>query len=989
MSTAHTARNWKTTSYESAATAAAPRLLSFSVPGGGAYLYPAPAPAATTHFYLMHPPQAWYAAHAPPVAAAASAPAATTPPAAAIIVASAAPSQPQQPSSVFVTVTLQRSRLDESWGLSVSKFDDSVILGDACPRKVPKRLVHAMDPSSNRPVPPALFPGDAIFKINGRCVSTFLSLKDVTNELRRLYTLELLLFRYGPALAQARAAMHAVQQQQPPLDYHECSSPAYRAAVAAYQVLKQYQEENGCNSNRLIIPTACSGPAAPTATVSGSTLLFTPSRNENAGTLSLPPARVTPAPGTPKLAAVVSPQQQQQESPLPTLPQKSGSKKNAFIAAAAGSGTQQSSSSFCKKHKESRNEQQQFFSQQPQCLYATTFQFHHHLPMYYYTNPIFRDEHGFPVPYDDDNWEYDDPDEGTRANLFLRTTTMDRPTFLSWLQQRKTEWRKRYRVNHTKQLPNILVQNEHFYLGEYGTTAHSAYRSSSVDTASLVVNLANPLFKDAHGKPLEYVDNWEFDPDDGNRAQLFLPPIADPSIWLKQRKARWREECYRVTADTPVPNLIQDEHYYHREVPSFLNSMQDNTEQDDRRDSIVAINFWADRYDTFDSWLKASTLQWKQSYSWNRRKRKRLQRDCRQAVSLDTDPYAKWLRVRKNQWKVERRKRQRLRQHVRDDLEKRPVADPEEGEQLEDEQSAQQKTTNPADSSPKECHATGISFDTLMKRSGFAATAATAANDELVLIDALLEEQEREQRLHEARRQTLDISFLFDASLGCPDDVSALIIRFLDPLEHGKLLCISKKLRNGLIERESVWRQLCPEHWILPRRPRKPWHVIYLAHMRFDMDQSRKRCDDLLSKISATLFKGDHLQTIEKMVTEAERDYGFDVNYSSGVVCERNAILNLAVIHGRHKVVRWLVEAKGADIETRDRGSFTPLINAAWAGDKYLVRFFLQKGADRSVLGKCHYTKPLAPPDFKGVTAEGWAERKGFNEIATLIRLGL
>jgi hypothetical protein len=106
-------------------------------------------------------------------------------------------------------------------------------------------------------------------------------------------------------------------------------------------------------------------------------------------------------------------------------------------------------------------------------------------------------------------------------------------------------------------------------------------------------------------------------------------------------------------------------------------------------------------------------------------------------------------------------------------------------------------------------------------------------------------------------------------------------------------------------------------------------------------------------------------------------------------VCERNSLLNLAVINKRHKVVKWLVEVKNADIETNDRGNFSPLLNAAWAGDRYLVRFLMQRGADRGKIGMFHYTKPLASPDFEGLTAEGWAEKKGYHDIAKLIRLGL
>jgi hypothetical protein len=54
-----------------------------------------------------------------------------------------------------------------------------------------------------------------------------------------------------------------------------------------------------------------------------------------------------------------------------------------------------------------------------------------------------------------------------------------------------------------------------------------------------------------------------------------------------------------------------------------------------------------------------------------------------------------------------------------------------------------------------------------------------------------------------------------------------------------------------------------------------------------------------------------------------------------------------------------------------------------------LVRFLLQKGADRSKVGFYHYSKGLSSTGFKGLTAGGWAEEKGFPDIATLIRMGL
>jgi ankyrin repeat protein len=156
-----------------------------------------------------------------------------------------------------------------------------------------------------------------------------------------------------------------------------------------------------------------------------------------------------------------------------------------------------------------------------------------------------------------------------------------------------------------------------------------------------------------------------------------------------------------------------------------------------------------------------------------------------------------------------------------------------------------------------------------------------------------------------------------------------------------------------------------------------------------EREQHQKRWDDLLLKCAAALLSGDLLHKIEKLVENAEKDFGFDVNYVSGVVCERNSILNLAVIHNRHKVARWLVESKQADIETYDRGNFTPLLNAAWGGDRTMVRYFLQRGANRRVRGTQHYSQAIAPAGFEGMTADEWAAKNDYPDIAKLIRLGL
>jgi ankyrin repeat protein len=157
-----------------------------------------------------------------------------------------------------------------------------------------------------------------------------------------------------------------------------------------------------------------------------------------------------------------------------------------------------------------------------------------------------------------------------------------------------------------------------------------------------------------------------------------------------------------------------------------------------------------------------------------------------------------------------------------------------------------------------------------------------------------------------------------------------------------------------------------------------------------EFDVSRKQADELLLQVNEELLKGDNLATVKRLLQTAKKKAGVDVdvNYCSGVVCERNSLLNLAVINRRRAVARWLVEECGADIETVDRGHFTPLLNAAYNGDLWMVRFMLGKGANRAAIGVTHSSKGFVL-DFKGYDAEGWARKFGFLEVAKEIKIGI
>ena len=409
---------------------------------------------------------------------------------------------------------------------------------------------------------------------------------------------------------------------------------------------------------------------------------------------------------------------------------------------------------------------------------------------------------------------------------------------------------------------------------------------------------------------IEYYDEgFEYDPDEGRRSGLFLPPVTDFADWLARRKQTWRQHYYSVS--TITEDWVQEERATKKKK---VKHPPRNGGDEESSATVVAVDFWSapgrqTPYSSHAHWLAARTAQWKTGYSWNRRKRQRIEHDCEEVVHLSSsspESFGEWLRVRKNQWKVQRRKRLRRQQQAG-------------GARclLLEEESSQQHTPTTLESESTVSEGGGVEsrephqqLDVLSSTLSPPPTTAVAAHHhlqhqqqspELMVIDALLEEQERERNaLIESRQHAIDISFLFDADLGCPDDTVARIFSFLSPMEHGKFLCINRETRQKLMQREKVWRQLCPPHWQLPRRPRKPWHTLYRTKLRAETELARKKWDDLLSKASNILLKADQVQSIEKLVTGAERSCSFRIDYVSGVVCECNSLLNLAVIHQRH-----------------------------------------------------------------------------------------
>ncbi|KAL9191152.1 hypothetical protein ACHAXT_000858 [Thalassiosira profunda] len=452
----------------------------------------------------------------------------------------------------------------------------------------------------------------------------------------------------------------------------------------------------------------------------------------------------------------------------------------------------------------------------------------------------------------------------------------------------------------------------------------------------------NAMFKDEHGKPIPYCDTDDhYDTHEEGRLRNFINDEIETSFheWLKKRKATWRESR-----------------------PTMHNACMDEVEgiEDCEGELTVQHDFWlANGHESFEQWLQTSKTNWSRSYTWHKERLEALQSECEKDVHLPTvapalHQFENWLGARKQQWRLERRKRQRQRVETSDLSIEEYLA----GSVAED--------CSPSDPGTSSATATNVYMDEILDKE----------RDDLAAAKA--------ETIH-----PIDISWVFDSALGAPDDIIVNVMTYLRPSDHGNLLCLSYTSNFLFKQREDMWKTLCPKHWILPRRPRKSWCAMYITKIRAEEEATRKRSDDLLVKANAIIEKADQLNKLEKLIRKAEKDFDFDVKYTSGVVLERNSLLNLAVIEGRHKITKWLIEEKKADIESCDRGQFTPLMNAAWNGDKYLVRYLLGRGCDRTKVGYNHSSEGLAPATFEGLTAEGWARKRRHDEVAELIKLGL
>lgn len=222
-----------------------------------------------------------------------------------------------------------------------------------------------------------------------------------------------------------------------------------------------------------------------------------------------------------------------------------------------------------------------------------------------------------------------------------------------------------------------------------------------------------------------------------------------------------------------------------------------------------------------------------------------------------------------------------------------------------------------------------------------------------------------------------------------PDDLLASILQLGGLPCAAHLLLVSLRWANKLKRRHDLWRVLCwsKATWrpTLPSRPRKPWCSVFIAALAKSERARRAQSDDLLRAAHTTLKGGDQVASLRKLVDHGMKTFAFDPNHQSGVLFERNSLLNLAVLLGRPKAVQYLVVECRASPNLQDHGGFSALMGAAWRGDLSLVRLLLHFGGDPTLKGHSHYSGGIKV-NGPWHNAAGWAEVRKHEDVAALLR---
>jgi ankyrin repeat protein len=214
-----------------------------------------------------------------------------------------------------------------------------------------------------------------------------------------------------------------------------------------------------------------------------------------------------------------------------------------------------------------------------------------------------------------------------------------------------------------------------------------------------------------------------------------------------------------------------------------------------------------------------------------------------------------------------------------------------------------------------------------------------------------------------------------------PDEVLLLVLEFSD-LRTLRAVCSSHRMNRD----ETFWYSLARRHGVHMQRTsrslrsRANLRCTLFTNLATQAARRAVQADQIVWGLWMQLHKADAAAAIKRTFDRLP-DLSVDHRLS---FYHGSTLLHLAARRGRLRSIRLLLDSYHATLNVQDDGGFTPLCLAAWSGRASAVRELLRRGADVTVAG--------TPPQSSwcggrtAMTADVWAERKGFDEIVQLVR---
>lgn len=223
-----------------------------------------------------------------------------------------------------------------------------------------------------------------------------------------------------------------------------------------------------------------------------------------------------------------------------------------------------------------------------------------------------------------------------------------------------------------------------------------------------------------------------------------------------------------------------------------------------------------------------------------------------------------------------------------------------------------------------------------------------------------------------------------------PDDALALVLQQLHPTD---ILRAGSTSRGWQLDasRPQLWRAVAMGFRVelpAPRRAGGSTRLSANLKRAFFASYVRARKAERMETERAAwqIWLKLHRSDCEALVKKASSQHPLLATHRISFYADRTLMM-LASWRGRVRVVAFLLEKCGADVDAADDLGFTALMMAAWAGRLPTVRYLLTEAPTRPDL-----TLTGIPPQSSSCggrgpfTAEVWARRKGFTAIANLLQ---